>query len=353
MPGIALGHAFSFVADDNEDVRCVDGLGTVVRRGSHDVQALYRLLGNPDVVTVEKEQVDIDLLVQFETLCTVYPSSRAVATCRDRSLERALLDSLQIPCARYVLGGDAAAAAEQLGLPLVVKSLSEGYDGKNQWRIQVPADIAPFQLLLDSGEIDPGSLIYEQWVSFRRELSQVSVRTAAGDIRHYPLVENEHRNGILVRTVAPADGVTAELSALARRYIEAIMQALDYVGVLAVELFDVGEGLLVNELAPRVHNSGHWTQSGCSTSQFENHLLAISGAGPVDTETRCPTAMVNLIGVEKPAPEDIAAGGELHWYDKVVRPGRKLGHINYTAESLDELLAQLPEPDRFFRQQPG
>ena len=348
LPGVEMGHEFSFLADDTEDTRCVAGLGEVVRRGDHDVQALYRMLGSPEVITVEKEQVDVVLLAQFESLCKVYPSPGAVAACRDRSLERALLDRLGIPCAKYILGGGIEAAAGQLGLPLVAKSLSEGYDGKNQWRIQSPEDIQRFQALVLAGEIAEDALIYEQWVAFRRELSQVSVRTVDGHIKHYPLVENHHHNGILERTIAPAAEVSAELESTARGYIESIMEEYDYVGVLAMELFDVEGGLLVNELAPRVHNSGHWTQSGSATSQFENHVLAITGAAAADTRPRCVTVMINLVGIEKPLPEDIAPSAELHWYDKVVRPGRKLGHINYTGATLDELVDQLPPRSQHF-----
>jgi 5-(carboxyamino)imidazole ribonucleotide synthase len=174
-------------------------------------------------------------------------------------------------------------------------------------------------------------LIAEQLVEFERELSIVAVRGRDGGVACYPLVENHHRDGILRVTHAPAPGLTPELQALGESHARLLLDRLDYVGVLALELFQVGDGLLANEMAPRVHNSGHWTIEGAETSQFENHLRAVCGLPLGSTELRTPSTMVNLIGGAPPLAELAAIeGAHVHLYGKAPRPGRKIGHVTVT-----------------------
>ncbi len=213
-------------------------------------------------------------------------------------------------------------------LPGVLKTRQLGYDGKGQ------------RVLGDAGELEGAfaalgevPLILEGLVEFDRELSIVAVRAADGEVACYPLVENHHREGILRITHASAPNTGAPLQELAERYARLVLERLDYVGVLALELFQVGDRLLANEMAPRVHNSGHWTIEGAETSQFENHLRAVCGLPLGSTAQRMPCTMVNLIG-EAPATAELAAvsRAHVHLYGKAPRPGRKIGHVTVTGD---------------------
>lgn len=334
LAGKPMGFKFSFVADPAEDIRCVEGMGAVVRWQPGDsVAELYKALGQPDRVTVEKEQVDVSLLTGFQEHCQVHPNHKAFAACQHRHREKQLLDKLDIPCASYSYGQP---ADTHLSLPVVVKSCREGYDGKNQWILKNQHDVDAF-----SDKAEEENYIVEQLIPFEKEVSQVSVRGANGEVRHYPLTENTHEKGILRQSIAPAMAVSDELQSRAQDYIKRIMDELDYVGVIAMECFLVKDQLLVNELAPRVHNSGHWTQSGSVTCQFENHMRAVSGLPLGSTEIFSVTGMVNLIGTEKAPLDSLTAQSQLHWYDKEVRVGRKLGHINIVGEDHQTVLEQM------------
>ncbi len=219
-------------------------------------------------------------------------------------------------------------AVLELGTPVVLKSRRLGYDGKGQ------AVIHDALLAEDAwrsiGEVPA---IVERFVAFDRELSILGVRGRDGETCFYPLVENHHREGILRLSIAPAPGVTPALQASAERHARALMERLAYVGVLAIELFQVGEELFGNEMAPRVHNSGHWTIEGAETSQFENHLRAVCGLALGPTGARGISAMVNLIGS---VPDAAAMAGlpdaYVHLYGKEPRPGRKLGHVTIVSD---------------------
>ena len=343
LAGIPMGLKFSFINDNAQpDTACINGLGDLVDwQLGDDFADLYAALGEPDLVTVEKEQLNVDLLIGLQAFCPVYPSPDAVAICQDRHQERLLLDKLNIPCSGYVYGEPLDVCVERLSLPLVIKSCRDGYDGKNQWVLRVPEDVIALEAEFAARQPLNRDYIAEQFVSFDREVSQVSARTINGDIYHYPLAENEHQQGILKQSIAPAPGTNNHHQALAQQYLERIAKALNYVGVLAVEFFVCGEQLLVNELAPRVHNSGHWTQSGSQTCQFENHLRAITGAALGSTKAHVISGMVNLIGIEKPALSALSATSKLYWYDKSVRPGRKLGHMNFQASDIETLNAAM------------
>ena len=331
--GIPLGHSFSFLADPDEDTRCVDDLGTVIRwQADKPTEQLYSELGLPECLTVEKEQVDVALIEAFQPYCPVHPNPKAFAACQHRHNEKQLLAKLEIPSSPYIYGQPTDAIAEGISLPVVVKSCRFGYDGKNQWVLKTQQDVEDFKNVAEED-----AYIVEQWIPFDREISQVSVRGTDGEIRHYPLVQNHHDKGILKQTIAPAAEVSEQLKSAAQDYMQRLMETLDYVGVMAMECFVIGDGLMVNELAPRVHNSGHWTQAGQVTSQFENHIRAIAKESLGSTESQGVTGMINLIGIEKPSLEDTSVEANLHWYGKVVRSGRKLGHINIESESYESL----------------
>lgn len=334
LAGIGMGFRFSFVNDNGAtETSCVDGLGTIASWQPGDsAQALYEALGRPDCITVEKEQVDSRLLESLAEVCALHPNRDSVEIIKDRRREKGLVDQLEIPTARYVVGVSAAEAVATLGYPAVAKSCTEGYDGKNQWVIRSKDDAARF----DAQE-DPAGYIFEQFIPFDREVSLVAARNLHGEVIAYPLAQNSHENGILRRTIVPAPQASDSLAQRALDYITRLLNHLDYVGVLAMECFVHGEDLLVNELAPRVHNSGHWSQLGADTCQFENHLRAISGMALGSTRVNAVAGMENLIGVEMPALSTIGSRSALNWYGKSVRPGRKLGHVNFIASDYAEL----------------
>ncbi|MGZ6544814.1 MAG: 5-(carboxyamino)imidazole ribonucleotide synthase [Actinomycetota bacterium] len=308
-----------------------------------DREALARLADGSDVVTYEFENVPVAAARFLSELAPVYPPPEALESAQDRATEKALFDEVGLPTAPHEAVAtldELQAALGRIGTPAVLKSRRLGYDGKGQ------AVIHDAVLAEDAwrgiGEVP--SLV-EGFVDFQRELSIVGVRARDGSTAFYPLIENHHREGILRRSVAPAPRLSADLQAIAERHARAVMHRLGYVGVLAIELFQVGEELRGNELAPRVHNSGHWTIEGADTSQFENHLRAVTGLPLGSTAARGVSVMLNLIG-EVPDPSAVAAirGAHLHLYAKEPRPRRKLGHVTVTGEDLaglplDELRA--------------
>lgn len=309
-----------------------------------DPQALARLAEGAAVITYEFENVPAAALHTLQSRCPVYPPGGALAATQDRLHEKNLLQQLGIATPPFVPVGSEAelqAALAQTGLPAVLKTRRFGYDGKGQRVLHSAADAAAGWAALGGSP-----LIVEGFVAFERELSMLAVRSRSGETVFYPLVENTHREGILFRSLAPAPTVDAALQAQAEEYAARVLAHLDYVGTLAIELFQVGNELLANEMAPRVHNSGHWTIEGAETSQFENHLRAILGLPLGSTAAVGHSAMTNLIG-STPDPAALLAvpGAHLHLYDKAARPGRKLGHITLRADSptvLVERLARLP-----------
>jgi 5-(carboxyamino)imidazole ribonucleotide synthase len=312
-----------------------------------DLDALGRLAEGADVVTYEFENVPASAAAFVEERCPVFPPTAALAAAQDRLAEKELFASVGLGFPAYAAVETAAElddALARLGVPAVLKSRRLGYDGKGQ------AVIRDAVLAEDAwrsvGEVP---CLLEALVPFDRELSIVAARDREGGIAAYPLVENHHREGILRRTLAPAPELDPSLQAAAERCAGAVMDALGYVGVLAIELFQVGGELLGNEMAPRVHNSGHWTIEGAATSQFEQHLRAVCGLPLGSPDPVGVSAMVNLIG-EMPDRAAVLAvpGAHLHDYGKAPRPGRKLGHVTVCAPdgaALDERLAALPVDD--------
>jgi 5-(carboxyamino)imidazole ribonucleotide synthase len=317
------------------------GVGEILRGAYDDPDLLERLAAGSDVVTFEFENVPAEGLALLERSgVRIAPPPAALAVSQDRLAEKRLFAELDIPTAPHAAVDDAAslgAALDAVGLPAILKTRRLGYDGKGQARIERAAD-APGALR----ELGGGDLLLEGRVPFERELSLIGVRGADGSSAFYPLVENEHRDGILRVSRAPAPDLAAGRQAEAEALVGRLLERLDHVGVLAVELFETASGLVANELAPRVHNTGHWTIEGAETSQFESHLRAICGLPLGSTAPVGASAMVNLIGEAPPSDAVLAVpGAHLHLYGKAARPGRKLGHVTVTAADADELAARL------------
>ena len=299
LAGLPLGCRFRFL-DPSPDA-CAREVGELVVAPYDDPDGLRRLADGADVVTYEFENVPVGAARSVGAV----PPVAALERGQDRLHEKELFRSLGILTARF-------GSLEETGLPALVKTRRLGYDGKGQRRVETAGPIADDELA-------------EELVSFDRELSVIGVRGRDGETRFWPLGENIHRDGILRVTRAPAlDAPQAEAEAVCAR----LMDELGYVGVLAVELFEREGTLLANELAPRVHNTGHWTIDGAATSQFENHVRAILGLPLGTTEARASSVMVNLIGAVPPLLELVTLPrARVHLYGKEPRAGRKVGHV--------------------------
>jgi 5-(carboxyamino)imidazole ribonucleotide synthase len=318
---------------DPSDAPPAADAGQVIRRAFDDAEALDELANACDVITYEFENVPVDALLGIAGRVPVFPPPEALRKAQDRLTEKRLFDELEIPLPRYRAVDsldDLRAAVEAIGLPLVLKTRRFGYDGKGQFVVTTADDI-------DNGwqELAGSALLAEEWLPFDFEVSAIGARAAGGEIAMYPLTRNEHADGILRRSRAPVDA--PDLEAKAQDYMHRLLGRLDYVGVLALELFVVGDRLLANEFAPRVHNSGHWTIEGAETSQFENHLRAITNQPLGLTSCRGHAGMLNLIGEIPEAAANLQIPGcWLHDYGKSPREGRKLGHVTVVADSARE-----------------
>ncbi|WP_020468414.1 5-(carboxyamino)imidazole ribonucleotide synthase [Zavarzinella formosa] len=301
-----------------------------------DLQALYRFSQGVDAVTYEFENVPVESARWLAERVPVYPSPQALEIAQERVGEKTFFQGLGVkvpPFAAINSRDEFDQAIRKIGLPAVLKTTRFGYDGKGQTVIRDHTEVEPAWQILGGRP-----LILEGFVPFDRELSILGVRSRTGECVFYPLVENVHRAGILRRSSAPAANISESLLNQAREIARRAMEAMNYVGVLAVELFQTGDQLLVNEMAPRVHNSGHWTIEGSETSQFENHLRAVAGLPLGSTDSRGHSVMLNLIG-NWPTPSAILAvpGAHLHLYGKSPRPNRKVGHITIREDNKQEL----------------
>jgi 5-(carboxyamino)imidazole ribonucleotide synthase len=304
----------------------------------NDPAALAKLAQSVDVLTLEIENVAIAALESAEKHAPVFPPPAAVGAAQDRLAEKTLFRSLGIPTVNFVrvdADADLDTAAATLGWPLVLKTRRLGYDGRGQ-RV-VESRTALSHAWLELGRVPA---IAEAWIKFDREVSLIGVQGAGEQRVFYPLAENVHRDGILASTVAPYDD--AALQRTAEGWLAAIMTRLAYRGVLTVEFFHTRSGLVANEMAPRVHNSGHWTIEGAETSQFENHLRAVLGWPLGDPRPRGHAAMLNLIGrLPDRATVLATAGAHLHDYGKAPRSGRKIGHCTLVDGDRARLLERL------------
>lgn len=342
LAGIPLGHRFVFL-DPAADAPAAD-LGRIVVGSFDDPATLAEFLRSVDAVTFEFENVPAAVLERIAATARipVRPAVEALRMGQDRLLEKTLFREAGLATAEFAQAGtlaEFAAAVARVGTPCVAKTRRMGYDGKGQavLRDAAPATIESAWRALDEGR---HGAIVEAFVPFTRELSILGVRGVSGEVRFYPLVENLHHGGILRRSVAPAALVDQGLQSSAERHAGEIMRRLGYVGVLAIEFFEVGGELLGNEMAPRVHNSGHWTIEGSVTSQFENHVRAVSGMPLGSTAMAAPAAvMLNLVGTSLAQAEGALSipDAKMHWYGKAPRPGRKVGHVTIRGASVREV----------------
>lgn len=341
LAGYPLGFTFRFLEPARESSAAQ--VGERIQGEFEDYRTLYEFAHGLDVITYEFENVPVDSARWLAERLPVWPPPDALAIAQDRIAEKTFFASLGIPVPPFAAVTNRQEfdeALKRIGLPAVVKTTRFGYDGKGQTVLRSPQEIELGWQLLGGRP-----LIVEGFVPFQRELSIIGVRGRDGALAFYPLVENVHRDGMLRRTTAPASGVDRHLQEKAEDIARRTLEALKYVGVLAIELFEQNGELLVNEMAPRVHNSGHWTIEGAVTSQFENHIRAVAGLPLGSTKAVGHSIMLNLIG-DLPDLNEVLKlpGAHVHLYGKTPRANRKLGHITICgndAEGVANVSAQL------------
>ena len=320
-------------------------LAPLLAEDINDTPSLLWFSKNLDAVTYEWENVPVASARYLAQRVPVHPPPRALEIACDRLVEKTFFRDLGVPVVPFAnveTREQLEHALAELGLPAILKTRRFGYDGKGQFRLQSTRDIEKAW-----AQLGGVPLVLEGFVPFERELSILVARAQNAEKRFYPLVENHHAGGILRLSIAPAPDADA-LTQRARDYVSRLADELNYVGVLALELFQVGEELVANEIAPRVHNSGHWTIEGSRTSQFEQHLRAVADLPLGDVAMKAPyAAMVNLIGVLPPLCEVLKIpGASAHFYGKEVKPNRKVGHITLVADSMDELRERIAAAQR-------
>ena len=332
LAGYPLGLDFLFL---DKDAKTPGGQVAPILEGElTDRGLLGELSERCDVLTFDWENIPVEALENLPGRARIAPPLRALGCAQDRLSEKRTFELLGIPTTRYVTVDSRAsleAAVRSIGLPGVLKTRSMGYDGKGQFVLRKPADLDAAWAALGKSP-----LLYENLVPFDAEVSIIAVRGADGAVAFYPLNLNVHREGILRLTRAPYGN--ASLTRQAQRAARKLLEHFDYVGVLTIEFFVARGKLIANEMAPRVHNSGHWTIEGADTSQFENHVRAIAGLPLGSTRARGHAAMINLIG-ELPDRDTLLAEPGVHWHDygKAARPGRKLGHLTLVESSAKTL----------------
>lgn len=346
LAGAPLGLRF-LVLDAAEDA-CAGQFVPLLRADYRDRVALAEFASRIDVATFDFENVPADSAHWLAERVPVFPSPRALAVAQDRLAEKSLFRELDIPVPAFADIATRAqldAAIVAIGTPAILKTRRLGYDGKGQFRLKSAADADAAWTALGK-QATSVSLILEALVPFERELSVLAVRGRDGEFRSWPLTENWHDHGILSASLAPAS-VAAALAETAIAYARRVAESLDYVGVFALELFLADGVLLANEIAPRVHNSGHWTIEGAETSQFENHLRAVLGVPLGSTRTLGHSCMLNWIGALPEANAVLAEPcGHWHDYGKSPREGRKVGHATLRADDRQALADALQRVGR-------
>lgn len=341
LSGAPLG--LRFLVLDNVSDACAGQFAPMVVGDYTDEAALAEFASRVDVATFDFENVPAASAEWLSARVPVFPNPRALGLSQDRLAEKTLFRELGIPVPDFADIPDRAAldaAVAKLGTPCILKTRRLGYDGKGQFRIKTMADVdAAWDAL--GAQASTVGLILEAFVRFQRELSVIAVRGRDGEFRSWPLTENWHVDGVLSASLAPAR-VDAAMAERAIAYARSLAEAMDYVGVFALELFCRDGELLANEIAPRVHNSGHWTIEGSETSQFQNHLRAVLGLPLGSTRMVGHACMLNWIG-EMPDANPVLAEPSGHWHDygKSARPGRKVGHATLRADTTTELAESL------------
>ena len=328
LAGAPLG--LRFVVFDPAADACAGQVAPLQVGAFDDTEALAAFAAKVDVITFDFENVPAASAHWLAERKPVFPNPAALAVAQDRLSEKTLFQELGIALPAFAdirSRDELAAKVVEFGMPCILKTRRLGYDGKGQFRIRDAADIdTAWQTL--GAQVDKTGLILEGFVAFEREVSVVAVRGRDGEFRAWPLTANWHVDGVLSASLAPAS-LSAEQQATAITYARRVAERLDYVGVFALELFCRGDELLANEMAPRVHNSGHWTSDGAETSQFENHIRAVLGLPLGDTRMLGHACMLNWLG-QMPDAKAVLAEAAGHWHDygKQARDGRKVGHAN-------------------------
>ena len=341
LAGAPLG--LRFLAMDTSADACAGQFVPMVVGDWRDEKALAEFASRVDVATFDFENVPAESAEWLAARIPVFPAPRALRIAQDRLAEKTLFNELGIGTPAFAAVDTRAEldeAVARIGLPCILKTRRLGYDGKGQFRLKTAADLDAAWVALGPQAPKVG-LILEAFVPFEREVSVVAVRGRDGEFRAWPLTENWHRDGILSASMAPcAEGAALEPQAVA--YARKVAEALDYVGVFALELFVRDGQLLANEMAPRVHNSGHWTIEGAETSQFENHLRAVLGLPLGSTAAVGHSVMLNWIGaMPEAAPVLRSPAGHWHDYGKTSREGRKVGHATLRADDRATLRREL------------
>jgi 5-(carboxyamino)imidazole ribonucleotide synthase len=328
LAGYPLGLRFVFL-DQSDDAPGAQ-VGRIVRGAFDDPASLQRLAAEVDVITFDVENVPVDAVRAIAATKPFLPPPNALGASQDRLDEKTLFRELRIPTPPFAAvdsRSDLEHAVARIGLPGVLKTRRLGYDGRGQYALRSRDDIA-----IAWEQLGSVPLIYEGFIDFSREVSIIGVRSTRGEIRSYPLAANIHSAGILRHSIAPYRNTA--LQRQAETYLRRLLRQFDYAGVLTIEFFVRGGKLIANEMAPRVHNSGHWTIEGAQTSQFENHLRAILGLPLGGTEAIGHAAMLNFIGTMPPLESVLKIPGvHYHSYGKEPRANRKLGHATLTAGS--------------------
>ncbi len=339
LAGYPLGLRFVFL-DQSSDAPGGQ-VGRIIPGAFDDPARLRELASEVDVVTFDVENVPVTAVESIASQKPFLPPVKALGASQDRLHEKTLFQQLKIPTPPFAAVDsieDLHAAVEKIGLPGVLKTRRLGYDGRGQFYLRKHADIEAAWRTLGSVP-----LIYEGFVDFTREVSIIGVRSTTGETMFYPLSANTHSQGILRYSIAPYRN--APLQKQAETYMRRLLKHLDYAGVLTIEFFVRGGKLIANEMAPRVHNSGHWTIEGAQTSQFENHVRAILGLPLGSTQANGHSAMMNFIGTIPELGNILRVSGvHFHSYGKEPRPNRKLGHCTINAPSptaRDRALQQL------------
>ncbi|WP_374605400.1 5-(carboxyamino)imidazole ribonucleotide synthase [Arenimonas sp.] len=352
LAGAPLGLRF-LVLDATPDA-CAGQFAPMLQADYRDQAGLAEFAGRVDVATFDFENVPAESARWLAERVPVFPNPRALAVAQDRLAEKTLFRELGIPVPEFATVDsreELDAALARVGTPCILKTRRLGYDGKGQFRLKSPADADAAWAALGA-QAESVGLILEGFVAFQRELSVVAVRGRDGELRTWPLTENWHDHGILSASLAPASADPA-LEAQALDAARRVAEALDYVGVFALELFLKDGVLVANEMAPRVHNSGHWTIEGAETSQFQNHLRAVLGLPLGSTRAVGHAVMLNWIG-EMPDAAPVLAEASGHWHDygKSPREGRKVGHATLRADSPAELAEALDRVGRALAREP-